>query len=175
MSVVIRDLSAVLSRIALLGALALLMLPAGALAHGDESAGAAADVKELSLQPARVLAQQALASLLINGDKTEAGIRLDAALESTDKSEIDVHVLRQATETLDGGDPEGAIPLLDRALSFPPGSSGEDPLHAAGREFRPAFGTAEVVGIVLGSILLLIGGLALWRGRERQPVAELES
>lgn len=154
---------AVLVRITLT-AIVLLAFPSGALAHGEESA----EVEQLSLQPARVLAQQALAGLIVLGDSEEAAVRLDAALESEDRSDIDFKALQEATETLDGGDPEGAIPLLDEALSFPPGSSEEDPLHASGREFRPAFGAAEIIGIASGSLLLLIGGAALWRSRGRR-------
>lgn len=91
-------------------------------------------------------------------------MRLDAALESEDKSDVDVSKLRQATETLDGGDPQAAILLLDQALSRPLGAGTGKALHEAGREFQPGTGSQEVVGILVGATLLLLGGLLLWRG-----------
>jgi hypothetical protein len=144
-----------------LGVLAVLLtVPASAFAHGG-----GAEVKELSMQPARVLAQQALATLRVSGDTKEAAVRLDAALESKDPSDIDVGRLRQATETLDAGNPKAAIPLLDAALSRPLGSDSGKALHEAGREFNPGTGTQEIVAIALGSVLLLIGAFALSRNR----------
>ena len=113
--------------------LALLVPAASALAHGAEEEGAMASEEEeiatLAKQPARTLAQQALAELLVRGDEHEAGVRLDAALESEDQSDVDVRLLREATETLDGGNPEGAEPLLDEALSRPLGAASGKALH----------------------------------------------
>lgn len=151
-------------------AVGLAALPAGALAHGDEGAAESeeAEIAALSEQPARVLAQQALAELQVRGDSDEAAVRLDAALESEDQSDIDVRSLREATETLDGGDAEGAVPLLDEALSRPLGAESGKALHEAGREFRPANGTQEIVGIVLGGLLLLLGAIALLSDRPRR-------
>jgi hypothetical protein len=151
-------------------AAAMLVVPVGALAHGGAETGAKAmsaeaEVKQLSMQPARVLAQQALVTLRVNNDAKEAAVRLDAALESKERSDIDLARLRQATETLDGGNPAGAIPLLDEALSRPLGSAKGKALHEAGREFTPGTGAQEIVGIILGSVLLLLGSVALWRGR----------
>ena len=105
-----------LSLIVALASLAVLgPLASAAQAHGgDEQA-----VEELKMQPARILAQQALAELQVTNDTEEAAVRLDAALESKDTGEVDMAVLRKATETLDGGDPEGAIPLLDVDLNDP--------------------------------------------------------
>lgn len=140
----------------------LLTVPASAFAHGG---GSEAEVKELAMQPARVLAQQALVTLRVSGDTKEAAVRLDAALESKDPSDIDVGRLRQATETLDAGNPKAAIPLLDAALSRPLGSDSGKALHEAGREFNPGTGTQEIVAIALGSVLLLIGAVALGRNR----------
>lgn len=144
-------------------AVALAVSPATALAHGDEELPASeeAEIAELSEQPARVLAQQALALLQVLGDSEEAAIRLDAALESDDQSDIDTKLLSEATETLDGGDPEGAVPLLDEALSRPLDAASGKALHEAGREFRPATGTQEVVGIVAGAALIALGAWAL--------------
>lgn len=152
-------------RLAILAAL--LAFPQTALAHGgDEPA-----VALLSMQPARVLAQQALATLVVRNDATEAAVRLDAALKSKDKSDIDVARLRQATETLDAGRPKAAIPLLDEALSRPLGSESGKALHEAGREFSPGTGAQEIVGIILGAILIAVGAAALWKTRTRRTVA----
>ena len=160
---------------ALIALLALLLAgaPAGALAHGEEeeTAGGEAEVKALSMQPARILAQQAIAELKVRGDKREAAMRLDAALESKDKSDIDVKLLRAGTEMLDGGDPEGAVPLLDEALSRPLGAKSGKALHEAGREFEPATGAQEVVGIVAGALLLALGLVGIAAGRRRRPRA----
>lgn len=137
-----------------------------AIAHGgDEQAG----VKALAMQPARILAQQAIAELKIRADADEAAMRLDAALESKEKSGIDVKRLKEATEKLDGGDPEGAVPLLDEALSRPLGSDSGKALHDAGREFQPGTGAPEVVAIIAGALLLLLGALSLLAWRSRKP------
>ena len=160
---------------ALVALLALLLAgaPARALAHGDEeeTAGGEAEVKALSMQPARILAQQAIAELQVRGDNREAAMRLDAALESKDKSDIDVKLLRAGTEMLDGGDPEGAVPLLDEALSRPLGAKSGKALHEAGREFEPATGAQEIVGIVAGALLLALGLVGIAAGRGRRPRA----
>jgi hypothetical protein len=150
--------SAALARLGVLAVL--LTLPASAVAHGG-----GAEVKDLSMQPARTLAQQAMATLRVSGDAKEAGVRLDAALESKDHGNIDIGRLRQAMETLDAGHPKAAIPLLDEALSRPLGSDKGKALHEAGREFKPGTGTQEIVAIALGSVLLLIGAFALRRDR----------
>jgi hypothetical protein len=143
---------------------ALLALAAGsplAFAHGGNEMA----VEGLKMQPASTLAQQALAELRIRNDTEEAAVRLDAALESKDTSGIDMAVLMKATETLDHGNPQGAIPLIDEALSRPSGAKHGAALHEAGREFQPATGSQEIVGIIAGACLLLLGLLALhpWR------------
>ena len=179
------------SRITLLSLFTLAILiaaPVGALAHGGgeetkapptpkpgqtakeaEMAAEEAEVAELSRQPARVLAQQALAVLEVRQDEHEAGVRLDAALESKDTADIDMASLRRATETLDAGNPDGAIPLLDEALSRPLGSDSGKALHEAERSFSPNQSTQETVGIVAGAVLLLVGALALASARRRSP------
>lgn len=130
---------------------------AASFAHGGDEA----EVAKLSEQPARVLAQQALAELQVRGSTEEAAVRLDAALESEDASEIDMPLLRRATETLDGGDPEGAVPLLDQALSEPLGAASGKALHQAGREFQPGNDAQEIIAIVAGAAVLLLGALLL--------------
>lgn len=149
-------------------AAAALLVPAGALADGGDAMAEGAE--DLAMQPARVLAQQALATLMVLGDAEGAAVRLDAALESEDRSDVDFARLREATETLDGGDPEGAIPILDAALSRPLGAESGKSLHKAGREFRAETGPAEVVGTVIGGVLLLLGALGLRRARRTSPV-----
>jgi hypothetical protein len=156
--------------VALLCALGLAISAAApALGHGGEAAPASeeAEVHELAMQPARVLAQQALAELRVRADRHEAGVRLDAALESRDHRGIDTEKLRQATETLDMGNTTAAIPLLDEALSRPLGSDRGKALHEAGREFKPATGPQEIVAIVLGAFLLVLGTAGLWRTRHQ--------
>ena len=158
--------------LAALLALILAGAPARALAHGDEEEMAVgeAEVEALSAQPARILAQQAIAELMVRGDKDEAAMRLDAALESKDKSDIDVRLLKEGTEQLDGGDPEGAVPLLDEALSRPLGAQSGKALHEAGREFEPATGAQEVVGIIAGALLLALGVVGVAAGRRPRAV-----
>lgn len=158
--------------VAAMVALACLGPVSAALAHGAEEAMTGSEEEEvavLAMQPARILAQQALAELQVRGDQQEAAVRLDAALESEDQSDIDLKLLRQATETLDGGDPEGAVPLLDEALSRPLGAESGKALHEAGREFEPATGAEEIVGIIAGAVLLLLGGALLLRPHPRAP------
>jgi phosphate/sulfate permease len=151
--------------IAMLVILASLAVPAGAFAHGDEESGEAA---ALAMQPARALAQQAIALVRVRGDTEEAAMRLDAAVESKDESDVDPALLERAMETLDDGDPDRAVNLLDEALSLPLGSDSGKALHEAGREFRPAVGAQEVVAIVVGAAALVLGLLAL-RPRRRTP------
>jgi LPXTG-motif cell wall-anchored protein len=143
---------------------AALLAPGIAGAHGG---GQEADA--LAMQPARILAQQALAELRVRYDVTDAAERLDAALESKDMSGIDIAQLREAMETVDEGDPEAAIPMLDRALSQPLGASSGKALHEAGREFRPATGAQEIVAIATGAALLALGAVLLARTRRRRP------
>jgi len=138
------------------------LAPAAKAHGGDEMA-----VQGLKQEPARALAQQAIAELKIRGDTKDAAARLDAALESKDKSGIDVKMLNSAMKTLDDGNPGGAIPLLDQALSRPLGADRGKSLHEAGREFEPATGAQEVVAIVLGAVLLAGGLFLLINGRRR--------
>jgi hypothetical protein len=137
-------------------------VPAGEFAHGDEESEEAA---ALAKQPARALAQQATALVLVRGDAGEAAMRLDAAVESKDKSDIDSALLERAMETLDDGDSNRAVTMLDEALSRPLGSDSGKALHEAGREFRPATGAQEVVAIAAGAAALSLGLLALRAGR----------
>jgi len=76
-------------------------------------------------------------------------------------------LLRRATETLDGGDPQGSIPLLDEALSRPLGAASGKALHESGREFQPGTGAQEIVAIVAGALLLVLGAVLLGGARLR--------
>lgn len=42
-------------------------------------------------------------------------------------------------------------------------------LHESGREFQPATGAEEIVGIIAGAVLLLLGGALLLRPHPRAP------
>ena len=141
---------------------ATLGLPAAALPHGG---GEGEEMEGLELQPSRVLAQQALAVLRVNGDTEEASMRVDAALESDDQDDVDLALLEEADEAVDSGDGDRAIELLDVALSRPLGAESGKELHESGREFTPGFGAQEVVAIVAGVLALGLGVLALapWR------------
>ena len=141
----------------------LTVAPNPAHAHGGDKMA----MTELSRQPARALAQQALAELRVRNDTKDAALRLDAALESRHTSDVDMQVLRKATETLDAGDPKAAVPLIDEALSRPLGASSGKSLHEAGREFQPGTGPQEVVGIIAGAVLLALGVALLLRTRLR--------
>ena len=140
---------------------AVLAAPGLALAHGEKED----ELAELAKQPARALAQQAIALIRVRGDTEEAAMRLDAAVESKDNSDIDAALLERAMETLDDGDADRAVAMLDQALSRPLGSDTGKVLHEAGREYRPASGPQEIVGIALGAAALLLGLLALRPGR----------
>lgn len=138
--------------------------------HGDEKGAEGAEGAEmeaLALQPARVLAQQALAMLEVQGDDVEAAERIEAALVSKDQADVDPQVLAEAAEALDAGDHEAAVPLIDEALSRPLGAAEGKALHEAGREFQPGTGTQEVVAIIAGVALLGLGLFALAPRRRR--------
>lgn len=136
-----------------------LAAPGAALANG----GGGEEMEALELQPARVLAQQAIAVLRVRGDQEEASMRVDAALESDDRADVDVALLERADEAVDSGDIDGAVALLDRALSRPLGAESGQELHESGREFTPAFGAQELAAIVAGAILLALGLLMIRR------------
>ena len=172
-------------RIRLVGVLTFavsLALGAGAArswSHGDEEkdeppaalgiSAEEAEIDELARQPARVLAQQALAMLEVTGDDAEAGERVEAALASEEPADVDPAALAEAAEALERGEHEEAIPLLDAALSRPLGSDRGKALHESGREFEPASGTQESIAIVAGAILLVVGALTLLPWRRIRP------
>lgn len=145
--------------------------PAALATGGDEEMEDAA----LKAQPARTLAQQALAVLDVldvRDDADDARMRIDAALESQDQEDVDAGLLREADEALDGGDTARAKDLLNRALgggplpvendvSAPRGAA----LHNAGRAFEPNSTDQELVAALAGLLLLGLGALLLLRRR----------
>jgi len=144
-----------------------------ALATGGDEPGEMEEA--LSSAPARVLAQQALVLLDVTGDAERAAERVDAALESMDRSEVDLDLLRQADEALDGGNAEEAVPLLNRALGGGPVPTGEEEgegeaggvsdeaLHSAGKAYEPNETAQELVALIVGLALLALAGLLLLR------------
>jgi hypothetical protein len=155
----------------LLAVLVVLASPAVALATGGDPGMEDAALKA---QPARTLAQQALAVLDVRKDEEGARMRIDAALESKDREDVDLRLLAQADEALDGGDPEGAVELLNRALGGGPlpvdeaATPSGDALHNAGRAFEPNSTAQETIAAILGAALLLLGGLLVLRHRRLQ-------
>jgi tetratricopeptide (TPR) repeat protein len=149
-------------------------LPAAAVATGGDEAMEDAALKA---QPARTLAQQALAVLDVRKDEEAAIMRIDAALESKDREDVDLRLLAQADEALDGGDRERAVELLNRALGGGPlpveeatAPSGAA-LHNAGRAFEPNSTVQETIAAIAGAALLLLGGLLVLRHRRHAPAA----
>ena len=156
-----------------LGALlaaSLLLAPAPAAwaTGGDE------DMKDAALkaQPARTLAQQALAVLDVRDDAEDARMRIDAALESEDQDDVDTALLRQADDALDSGDVAGAKELLNRSLGGGPLPVNEDAaaprgaaLHNAGRALEPNSTGQEVVAAAAGIALLAPGAVLRLRHR----------
>ena len=158
----------------LTASLLLLGTPAALATGGDEPG----EMEEaLASAPARVLAQQALVLLDVKGDAEEAAERVDAALESKDGSEVDVDLLREADEALDGGDAERAVPLLNRALGGGPVPTGDEAgtggvseaaLHKAGRAYEPNQTGQELIALVTGLALLALAALLLLRHSSRR-------
>ena len=160
----------------LLVVLVVLALPVVALADGGD---VEMEDAALKAQPARTLAQQALAVLDVKQDEEDARMRIDAALETDDREDVDLRLLAQADEALDGGDRERAVGLLNRALGGGPlpVEGGEtlapsgDALHNAGRAFEPNSTDQETVAAIAGAALLVAGGVLVLRHRRRGPAA----
>lgn len=146
----------------------LLLAPAAWATGGDQDMEDAA----LKAQPARTLAQQALAVLDVREDAEDARMRIDAALESEDQDDVDIALLREADDALDGGDVAEAKELLNRSLGGGPLPLEEDAaaprgdaLHNAGRAFEPNSTGQEVVAAIAGLALLALGAVLLLRHR----------
>ena len=146
----------------------MLVAASPALATGGDEPGEMEQA--LASAPARVLAQQALATLDVTGDVAEARERVDAALESKDRGDVDVELLRAADRALDEGDRDGGLALLNRSLGGGPvpagegvagGAMSEQALHSAGRAYEPNETAQEVVAFVGGLVLLGLAALLL--------------
>ena len=147
--------------VALAAALLALAFPVLAAAHGGDEM----ETQNLSQQPARTLAQQALAELRVRHDMEAAASRLDAAVESKDQSDVNSAEVNHAMETLDSGNEAQAVTILDHALSQPLGQASGAALHESGREFQPATGAQEIIAIILGAALLALAAFLLLRRR----------
>ena len=155
-------------------AVALALAVTGLLAPGALATGGDEDMEDAALkaQPARTLAQQALAILDVRGDVEQAQMRIDAALESEDQDDVNVELLARADEELDGGDGATGAELLNRALGGGPlpledagDALSEAALHNAGRAFEPNSTAQESVAAIAGLALLALSGLLLLRHR----------
>jgi hypothetical protein len=161
----------------ILAVIVLLTLAPAALATGGDKEMEDAALKA---QPARTLAQQALAVLDVRNDAKDAQMRIDAALESEDRDDVDMALLAQADEALDRGDTARAADLLNRSLGGGPLPVGEgaevrpsgDALHNAGRAFEPNSTGQEAVAAITGVVLLTLGGLLLMRHRRGATAAD---
>ena len=154
----------------------LLAAAPAAAAHGDEEPEPAAqgamgeDAASEAAQPARTLAQQALAVLTVRDQVGEARHRLEAALKSKHREDVDIDKLRAALIALDAGDSRGAANRLNEALGGGPQPSDEElagpsdeALHNAGEEFKPANDGQEVAAGIAGVLALMAGAYLLIR------------
>lgn len=161
----------------------LLAVPAIASAHGGE---------ELAEQPARALVQQGLGLLTQQGDTGEAAERLEAAIASDNKKDVNIADVEKALKALEAGDAAAAVASMNDALTEPEEAerpADEEPSEPAEGEegaaadqheegevaeasfedqtqaIEPEQGTAEWVGLVLGVGLVGVGGGLLLRRR----------
>ena len=98
--------------------LAGLALAGPAHAHGGED-------EALDKMPARALAQQALALLSQKGKAVEAHERVEAALATKERADVDMRVLRRVPGAFEAGDHERATRLLSEALAAPDSPAGK--------------------------------------------------
>ncbi len=132
-----------------------LILPAPAMATGGDEEG------ELGPQPARALALQAL-TILEQGVSHELAMeKLELALASPDREDVDIRTLRGARAALEDERPERAEELLRRA--FP-----EDDEHVIGVTLRPHRGGPELIAGVIGTALAILALLGLARRRRAE-------
>lgn len=95
-----------------------LALAGPAHAHGGED-------EALDKMPARALAQQAFALLSQKGKAVEAHERVEAALASKERADVDIRALRQVPGAFEAGDHERATRLLSQALAAPDSPAGK--------------------------------------------------
>ncbi len=162
-------------------------VPATALANGGI---------DLSKQPSRALAQQAIGLVNEAGDFHEAKERVDAAIKSKDRKDINLAELRKASKALSDQDKSKAIHFLDAALTKTEPAAkkrkakqekdadheergdeegdgqghqvSKGALHKEGRQFKPLRTTEDTVGAIVGGVLVLLGFGGLLMGRRRK-------
>lgn len=119
------------------------------------------EIAALAEEPARVLAQQAIALLEVREDEHEAEARVEAALMSEDQEGVDVAALEQAEVALTAGELDAAVEALDRALSQPLGAESGKSLHKAEQGADRSDETQQLIAIILGAALLLLAAALL--------------
>lgn len=135
------------------------------LASGEPE-GMPEGMGENAAQTGEALSLQALALLAAGRDHEQALQKLDQALASSDKGNLDVRALRAAHSSLHDEDVAQARRLLEQAFS------GEKS-HVVGVTYRSKVGTAELVAGIVAVVTLLAGTAGLLRRRrlERAAVA----
>lgn len=153
-----------MTRVAALLAAFALVAAAPALAGGGM--GGMTDSQGNASRTAEALSLQALAILAEGRGHEQAVQKLDQALASGAKGNIDLRALRAAHTALHHEDAAEARRLLEHAF---PGNG----RHLVGVTYRPQIGTAEVASGIAAAVLLLVGfaGLAHRRRRERSAVS----
>lgn len=146
--------------------------PRGEGASGEQPTAEEAEEAALAAQPARVLAQQALALLTVRNATAEALHRVEAALESKEREDVDVDKLRAAMTALEAGDSRAAADRINEALGGGPAPAdeelsgpSEEALHNAGEEFEPVNNGQEIAGGIAAVVALAAGAALLIRHR----------
>jgi tetratricopeptide (TPR) repeat protein len=142
----------------LLVLLTALALAAAPLSLADEG------MEENAAQTAEALSLQALALLAAGRGHEQALQKLDQALASTDKGNLDLRALRAAHAALHDEDVAQARRLLEQAFS------GEKS-HVVGVTYRSKVGTAELVAGIVAAVALLAGTAGLLRRRRLERAA----
>lgn len=152
--------------------------PRGEGSPGEQPTAEEAEEAALAAQPARALAQQALALLTVRDAVAEALHRVEAALKSKEREGVDVNKLRAAMTALEAGDSRAAANRINEALGGGPEPADEElarpsdeALHNAGEEFEPANNGQEVAA-GLAAIVALAAGAALLMRHRRSTRAE---
>ena len=152
--------------------------PRGEGASGEQPTPEEAEEAALAAQPARVLAQQALALLTVRKAAAEAQHRVEAALKSKEREGVDVDKLRAAMTALEAGDSRAATNRINEALGGGPepaddelAGPSDEALHNAGEEFEPA-NTGQEVAAGIAAIVALAAGAALLMRHRRAARAE---
>lgn len=162
-------------------ALALLVLLAPGVARADE---------EESTE-SRVLAEQAIALIANDAGEERVAERIEDALEAPDKEGVDLGLVGQALEVVEGPGPDEtalrqARVLLLEALGGKLPSAPEGGRFATGtetgtsvvlNEFRPARGIADAGDAALFALALLAVAVGLWLSVRLRPphrIRELE-